>query len=212
MKTASAWLPPILWMALIFAMSALPGEASGAQSGALLEYLLALLHAILGERAEHIAPELLHLLIRKGAHMAEYAVLALLNLRAFRLPSCCRLCRYGRIPPRLCRRARPVACRCADRRRRRRAGPFSRPALFPPPQAARKINISIVMFTFPAISCSFWKPPVAIIYQMPPIKKNRITVTVTIILFFFRFITWFLLTSRSPHSRSLIFIVPKKST
>lgn len=85
MKTASAWLPPILWMALIFAMSALPGEASGAQSGALLEYLLALLHAILGERAEHIAPELLHLLIRKGAHMAEYAVLALLNLRAFRM-------------------------------------------------------------------------------------------------------------------------------
>lgn len=82
MKTAIAWLPSVLWMALIFVMSAMPGEASGAQSGALLEYLLALLHALLSEHAQRLSPDLLHLLIRKSAHMAEYAVLALLNLRA----------------------------------------------------------------------------------------------------------------------------------
>ena len=84
MKKLAAWLPSAVWMGLIYAMSAMPGDVSGAQSGALLAWLLSF-----GER---IFPWLaaadidtLHLLLRKGAHLAAYAVLALLNHRALRL-------------------------------------------------------------------------------------------------------------------------------
>lgn len=83
MKKAIAWLPSLLWMGLIFAMSAAPGDVSAAQSGAVLEWLLALLGRIFPAAAS-IPPDALHLLIRKGAHMAEYAALALFNLRALR--------------------------------------------------------------------------------------------------------------------------------
>ena len=76
MKRIKAWAPAAVWMGVIFAMSAVPGETSGQQSGMLLELVLRLLGFLLGaETAAKISPDTLHLLIRKGAHMAEYAVL-----------------------------------------------------------------------------------------------------------------------------------------
>ena len=84
MKKAMIWLPSLLWMGLIFLMSAMPGDLSSAQSGAILEFILHLLERIFPSGVP-VSPDTLHLLIRKAAHMAEYAVLALLNLRALRL-------------------------------------------------------------------------------------------------------------------------------
>lgn len=59
------------WMAVIFLMSALPGDVSGAQSGRMTELLLAILEPVFGA----VDVDMLHVLIRKAAHMAEYAVL-----------------------------------------------------------------------------------------------------------------------------------------
>lgn len=86
MRRIKAWLPAALWMGVIFAMSAMPGDVSGDTSGRLMKLLLWLLSLLLGqEAAAGIPADVLHLLIRKGAHMAEYAVLLLLYHRALRM-------------------------------------------------------------------------------------------------------------------------------
>lgn len=74
----------LLWMGVIFAMSAMPGDISGDQSGRLTRLLMAVLDAVFGS-AVKISPKTLELLVRKGAHMAEYAVLFVLYRRALRL-------------------------------------------------------------------------------------------------------------------------------
>ena len=84
MKKAAAWGLCAAWMAVIFFMSAMPGEVSGEQSGTLVNLLLGAIEAV-GISQESVNPALLELLLRKGAHMAEYAVLFLLLLRALRL-------------------------------------------------------------------------------------------------------------------------------
>ena len=84
MKKAMTWLPSLAWMGLIFYMSAMPGDVSGAQSGALLAWLLSFIERVF-PGISAVSADTLHILLRKGAHMAAYAVLALLNLRAFRL-------------------------------------------------------------------------------------------------------------------------------
>lgn len=84
MKKAMIWLPSLLWMGLIFLMSAAPGDLSSKQSGFILRLILALFERIFPSGVP-FSPDTLHLLIRKAAHMAEYAVLMLLNLRALRL-------------------------------------------------------------------------------------------------------------------------------
>lgn len=84
MKKALAWLPALLWMGLIFALSAETGDRSGAQSGAVLRYLLAALSGIC-PGLSRIPTDTLHLILRKAAHMAAYAVLALLYMRPLRL-------------------------------------------------------------------------------------------------------------------------------
>ena len=76
MKRIKAWAPAALWMGVIFAMSAVPGDVSGEQSGriaSLVQWAAALLLG--GERAAQLSPDVIHLQVRKGAHMAEYAVL-----------------------------------------------------------------------------------------------------------------------------------------
>ena len=91
-KTASrlrkgiAWALCAGWMALIFIMSAMPGDVSGAQSGTVVRILLAVHEALFGH-AELSAQALstLEFLVRKAAHMTEYAVLALLLAHALRL-------------------------------------------------------------------------------------------------------------------------------
>ena len=85
MKHPKAWLPAMAWMGFIFLMSAAPGDVSGEQSGLLLRIVLAAYSALFG--GAQMSPEILdliHTLIRKAAHMSEYAVLALSFLYALR--------------------------------------------------------------------------------------------------------------------------------
>ena len=84
-KCAAAWVLSALWMGVIFAMSAMPGDASGDQSGRLTELMMGMLRLLPGGLGERIAPDMLELLMRKGGHMAEYAVLFGLYRRAMRL-------------------------------------------------------------------------------------------------------------------------------
>ena len=86
MKRIRAWLPAALWMGVIFMMSAMPGDISGDTSGRLMKLLLWLISLIAGDEAAAGIPlDMLHLLIRKAAHMTEYAVLFLLYHRALRM-------------------------------------------------------------------------------------------------------------------------------
>lgn len=86
MKRIKAWLPAALWMGVIFMMSAMPGDVSGDTSGRLMKLLLWLISLIAGDEAAAGIPlDTLHLLIRKAAHMTEYAVLFLLYHRALRM-------------------------------------------------------------------------------------------------------------------------------
>lgn len=86
MRRLRAWLPAVIWMGVIFAMSAMPGDVSGETSGTLMRVVMGVLSFVLGgDAAAAIEPDFIHLLIRKGAHMAEYAVLFLLYHRALRL-------------------------------------------------------------------------------------------------------------------------------
>lgn len=83
-----AWLSAAIWMGVIFMMSAMPGEASSETSGTLVRVVMGVLSFLLGEEAAaSISIDTIHLLIRKGAHMAEYAVLFLLYHRALELES-----------------------------------------------------------------------------------------------------------------------------
>jgi VanZ family protein len=73
-----AWSPVVLWVALIFWLSSDTFSASTTSGilGPLLEWLLPSASADTIYR--------LHVLVRKGAHLGVYAVLALLALRAVR--------------------------------------------------------------------------------------------------------------------------------
>lgn len=79
-----AWLMSFLWMAVIFWFSAMPGDVSSEQSGTIVMLLTQLL-SFLGVSPEAVDEALLSLLVRKAAHMTEYAVLLLLLRRALRL-------------------------------------------------------------------------------------------------------------------------------
>jgi VanZ family protein len=74
----SYWLPPLLWMALIWGLSSDVGSA--AQTS---RFLLPLLKWLL-PWASPAQTELLHGLIRKSGHVVEYAVLAALWFRTLR--------------------------------------------------------------------------------------------------------------------------------
>lgn len=78
MRFGKHWLPPLLWMLVIFVMSTNVG--SGARTSRILEPLL-----------RRIAPKVssgtiakIHFLVRKAGHLTEYGVLALLVLNALR--------------------------------------------------------------------------------------------------------------------------------
>lgn len=78
----------LIWMAVIFSFSAQDGGHSGALSSAIAHWLMAELPG--GER---LPARMAALVIRKGAHMAEYAILAVLlfNSFGFKTPSMRRL-------------------------------------------------------------------------------------------------------------------------
>jgi len=80
------WLPAMVWMGVIFVMSAMPGDVSGGQSGTLVSIILGIVSFLFGEyAAAGVHADLIHLLIRKAAHMTEYAILFFLYHRALRM-------------------------------------------------------------------------------------------------------------------------------
>ena len=83
MKKAAAWFLCAVWMGVIFIMSAMPGDVSGAQSGMIVRLIEGVLLLLPG--GADIPQDIVHLIVRKGAHMAEYAVLFALYRRALRL-------------------------------------------------------------------------------------------------------------------------------
>ena len=86
LRRGMAWALCAGWMAFIFFMSAMPGDVSGAQSGTVVRILLAVHDASLGpSEMSAQAISVLETLVRKAAHMAEYAVLALLFCHALRV-------------------------------------------------------------------------------------------------------------------------------
>ena len=74
------WLLPLLWTAVIFLASLQSGEESGALSGNITRAVLDLLSSF-GIR---LSFDTAHLLMRKGAHFCEYAVLGVLVSAAHR--------------------------------------------------------------------------------------------------------------------------------
>jgi VanZ family protein len=79
LRASLHWLPVALWMGFIFVMSSDVGSA--AHTSLILEPLILWIKPTASP--EDI--ERVHLLVRKSAHLSEYAVLALLILRAHRL-------------------------------------------------------------------------------------------------------------------------------
>jgi len=81
------WVPVILWMALIFYLSAQTAGESGGLSEAIVRWFLGVVYgdfdALPLERQMKIL-EIFHLIIRKGAHFTEYAILAMLVANAIR--------------------------------------------------------------------------------------------------------------------------------
>ena len=75
-NAAWVWGLSALWMAVVFIMSATPGDMSSEQSGMIVRILLWLFPGA-GE-----AIPMLEFLVRKAAHMTEYAILFLLYRRA----------------------------------------------------------------------------------------------------------------------------------
>ena len=72
------WFPPLLWMAGMYVLST--DMFAAEHTGGVLWYVL----SGLAPRVIYEHYTLLHLLIRKAAHLTEYAILACLLLRAFR--------------------------------------------------------------------------------------------------------------------------------
>ena len=86
MKKTYAWLLCAGWMGVIYLMSAMPGDVSGEQSGLIVDCLLGMIRFLFGaEAAASISVDTAGFLVRKAAHMAEYAVLFLLYRRALAL-------------------------------------------------------------------------------------------------------------------------------
>ncbi len=84
LKKLRAWALCFVWMAVIFAMSAMHGDVSGEQSGVVVEIIEEALEE-LGVSYPETSAVPLELLVRKAAHMTEYAILFWLYRRALRL-------------------------------------------------------------------------------------------------------------------------------
>lgn len=81
------WLLVLLWMGVIYMFSAQTGEVSGNLSGGLTHWLVSHLAPQWDTLSDAARAELLttcRFLIRKGAHMTEFAVLAMLFFGAWR--------------------------------------------------------------------------------------------------------------------------------
>ena len=68
----------LIWMAVIFSFSAQDGSHSGALSSSIAHWLIAGLPG-----GKELSAQTIVLIIRKGAHMTEYAILAILLFNSF---------------------------------------------------------------------------------------------------------------------------------
>ena len=91
MKTCSkrtfAWVPVSLWLIVIFLFSAQNAEQSGNTSTGIVRWVVGLLYSGFEGFPPEKQAEILHLfqlLVRKGAHFTEYAILAALIGNALR--------------------------------------------------------------------------------------------------------------------------------
>jgi VanZ family protein len=73
------WLPPVLWIAVIFAASSDPFSTSHSAP-----WLATVLEAILGHPLPPSRFEVVHFVVRKLAHLTEYGILSALLFRAMR--------------------------------------------------------------------------------------------------------------------------------
>lgn len=86
MKKVISWALCILWMGVIFGMSAMPGDVSGEQSGTVTKIVLSVVSFCFGEQTAGAVPvDTLEFLVRKAAHMTEYAILFGLYCHALRI-------------------------------------------------------------------------------------------------------------------------------
>lgn len=79
------WILVIVWMSLIFILSHQDASQSSQLSGGLLSAIIAFLTKIFREL--NVNPEILHFLIRKGAHFSAYLILGLLTAYAMEAKS-----------------------------------------------------------------------------------------------------------------------------
>ena len=87
-KRFLCWGAVAAWMVVIFLFSAQVGERSGDTSGQIVRWVIGVFYkgfADLPEMKQVEFLEVVHLLIRKGAHFTEYAVLAMLVANALRI-------------------------------------------------------------------------------------------------------------------------------
>ncbi len=77
-KQIRVWLPVVLWMGVIFWLSAQTGDDSGNMSG----FIADIIHKFIPGEA---LADSLEFLVRKAAHLTEYLVLGLLLHRAVRI-------------------------------------------------------------------------------------------------------------------------------
>ena len=89
MKSFKHWLPVVLWMGFIFAMSTELG--SSANTSSIFEPLVKWFKP----DATPEQFEFVHFIVRKLGHLTEYAVLALLVFRALRLTLPSPLCKFS---------------------------------------------------------------------------------------------------------------------
>ena len=76
-KKIIRWLPVLLWMGIIFYLSAQPAKESSELSSVVMNWLLGL-----AENWIAVDESFFHLVVRKGAHLSAYFILAVLTMFA----------------------------------------------------------------------------------------------------------------------------------
>lgn len=81
-KAIVSWIAAILWMATIFLLSHQPANDSSKLSLGVLDFFMQSLSAMMPQVEMHA--DLLHTVVRKGAHFGAYFILGILMLNGLR--------------------------------------------------------------------------------------------------------------------------------
>ncbi len=84
-RAMRAWLLSAAWMVFIFIMSATPGDLSGKESKAVVQLVVNAIETVTDHSVPLEGRAFLEFIVRKAAHMMEYAVLYLLYRHALLL-------------------------------------------------------------------------------------------------------------------------------